>query len=79
MLVDISNTVDKIFNHQRFLSNKHAGMQLVVGLDELGNKFIHLLNEDIINFGTVKEIDKVLEAIAELKDFALSYQHLESQ
>lgn len=79
MLVDISNTLDKILNHQRFLSDKHAGMQLVVGVDESGNRFVHLLNENIINFHTVEEIDKVVEAIAELKDFALSHQHFENQ
>lgn len=74
MLVDVSNNVDKILNHQRFISDKYAGMQLVIGIDELGNKFIHLLNEDIISFCTVEEIDKVLEALVELKDFALSNQ-----
>lgn len=79
MLVEISNNVDKILNHQRFFSDKHVGMHLVIGLNESGNKFIHLLIEDIITFCTVGEMNRVIEAIAELKDFALSHQHFENQ
>lgn len=71
MIIDISNSLDKIVGNHRFVSDEHKGIELVVGFNEAGDEFNHLLSESIVDFSTVEEIDKVLAAISELKEFAL--------
>lgn len=53
MIVDISNKLDKIVGNRRFVSDKCREIELVIGFDEVGNRFTHLLSEASIDFKTV--------------------------